>query len=42
MLIFPFAVADIAGMQLSHMVHGLLAVLMIAAILAHIYMRCST
>ena len=36
-LIFPFTVADIAGQQLSHMVHGLLSVLMIAVILAHIY-----
>ena len=37
LLIFPFAVTDIAGMQLAHMVHGGLAVLMIAAMLAHIY-----
>ncbi|MDO9708186.1 formate dehydrogenase subunit gamma [Paracraurococcus lichenis] len=37
MLIFPFAVTDIAGMQLAHMVHGIIAVLMIAAMLAHIY-----
>ncbi|MBK1657256.1 formate dehydrogenase subunit gamma [Paracraurococcus ruber] len=36
-LIFPFAVTDIAGMQLAHMVHGIIAVLMIAAMLAHIY-----
>ncbi|MBR0654231.1 formate dehydrogenase subunit gamma [Plastoroseomonas arctica] len=36
-LIFPFAATDIAGMQLSHIVHSLLAVLMIAAMLAHIY-----
>jgi formate dehydrogenase subunit gamma len=37
MLIFPFAVTDIAGMQLAHMIHGILAVLMVAAMLAHIY-----
>ena len=36
-LVFPFAFTDIAGQQLAHMVHGLLSVLMIAAILAHIY-----
>jgi formate dehydrogenase gamma subunit len=36
-LIFPFTVTDIAGQQLSHIVHGLLAVLMVAAMLAHIY-----
>ena len=36
-LIFPFTVTDIAGMQTAHMIHGLLAMLLIAAILAHIY-----
>ncbi len=36
-LIFPFVGTDIAGMQLSHIIHSLLSVLMIAAILAHIY-----
>ena len=36
-LVFPFFVTDIAGQQLAHMVHGVLAMLMIAAILAHIY-----
>lgn len=36
-LVFPFMFTDIAGQQLAHMVHGLLSVLMIAAILAHIY-----
>lgn len=36
-LIFPFFATDIAGMQLSHIIHSVLAVLMIAAILAHIY-----
>ena len=35
-LIFPFW-TDIAGIQLSHIIHSLLAVLMIAAILGHIY-----
>jgi formate dehydrogenase subunit gamma len=37
MLIFPFVLTDIAGMQLAHMIHGILAVLMVAAMLAHIY-----
>ena len=36
-LVFPFFVTDIAGQQLAHMIHGVLAMLMIAAILAHIY-----
>lgn len=36
-LIFPFFATDIAGMQLSHIIHSLLAVLMIAAMLGHIY-----
>ena len=36
-LIFPFSVTDIAGMQVAHAVHGILAVLMVAAMLAHIY-----
>lgn len=36
-LIFPFVGTDIAGMQLSHIIHSLLSVLMIAAMLAHIY-----
>ncbi|WP_439596871.1 formate dehydrogenase subunit gamma [Falsiroseomonas sp.] len=36
-LIFPFTVTDIAGQQLAHTVHGLLSVLMVAAMLAHIY-----
>jgi formate dehydrogenase subunit gamma len=36
-LIFPFFATDIAGMQLSHMIHSLLAVLMIAGMMAHIY-----
>lgn len=37
LLMFPFALTDIAGQQLAHIVHGVLAVLMIAAMLAHIY-----
>lgn len=36
-LVFPFAFTDIAGQQLAHIIHGLLSVLMIAAIMAHIY-----
>jgi formate dehydrogenase subunit gamma len=36
-LIFPFWVTDIAGMQLAHIVHGVISVLMIAAMLGHIY-----
>lgn len=37
LLIFPFAVTDMAGQQLAHIVHGILSVLMVAAMLAHIY-----
>lgn len=36
-LIFPFAVTDIAGQQLAHTVHAIISVLMIAAMLGHIY-----
>lgn len=36
-LIFPFWITDIAGMQLAHIVHGVISVLMIAAMLGHIY-----
>jgi formate dehydrogenase subunit gamma len=36
-LIFPFVATDIAQMQLAHIVHGVVSVLMIAAMLAHIY-----
>ncbi|WP_431283510.1 formate dehydrogenase subunit gamma [Humitalea sp. 24SJ18S-53] len=36
-LIFPFAWTNIEGMQLAHAIHAVLSVLMIAAILAHIY-----
>ena len=37
LLMFPFYVTDIAGMQLSQIVHGTVAVLFVAAMLAHIY-----
>lgn len=36
-LLFPFMFTDIAGQQLAHIIHGLLSVLMIAAIMGHIY-----
>jgi formate dehydrogenase subunit gamma len=34
---FPFYATDIAGMQLAQVVHGTVAVLFVAAMLAHIY-----
>jgi len=37
LLMFPFYVTDIAGMQLAQVVHALVAVLFIAIIIAHIY-----
>jgi formate dehydrogenase subunit gamma len=37
MLMFPFYATDIAGMQLAQIVHGVVAVLFVAAMLAHIY-----
>jgi formate dehydrogenase subunit gamma len=37
LLVFPFFFTDVAGMQLSHIIHSVLSVLMIAALLAHIY-----
>jgi formate dehydrogenase subunit gamma len=37
LLMFPFYVTDIAGMQIAQMVHGVVAVLFVAAMLAHIY-----
>ena len=37
LLVFPFFFTDVAGMQLSHIIHSVLSVLMIAAMLAHIY-----
>ena len=36
-LMFPFYATDIAGMQLAQIVHGCVAVLFVAAMLAHIY-----
>ncbi|NKC29778.1 formate dehydrogenase subunit gamma [Falsiroseomonas selenitidurans] len=36
-LIFPFTVTGMEGQQLAHTVHGILSVLMVAAMLAHIY-----
>ncbi|MGG5807866.1 formate dehydrogenase subunit gamma [Falsiroseomonas sp. CW058] len=36
-LIFPFWATDIAGQQLAHIVHGVVSVLMIAAMIGHIY-----
>ena len=36
-LIFPFYAAGIAGMQIAEIIHGVLAMLFVAAILAHIY-----
>jgi formate dehydrogenase subunit gamma len=36
-LIFPFWVTDMAGQQLAHTVHGVISMLMIAAMIAHIY-----
>jgi len=37
LLIFPFYVTDIAGMQIAQVVHAVIAVLFIAVIIAHIY-----
>jgi len=37
LLMFPFFGTTIAGMQLAQVVHGVVAVLFIAAMLAHIY-----
>ena len=37
LLVFPFFFTGMEGMQLSHIIHRLLSVLMIAAMLAHIY-----
>jgi formate dehydrogenase subunit gamma len=37
LLMFPFYVTDIAGMQLAQVVHAIVAVLFIAVIIAHIY-----
>ncbi len=37
LLMFPFYGTDIAGMQLAQIVHGVVSVLFVAAMLAHIY-----
>jgi len=37
LLMFPFFLLDVGGQQWGHMVHGTLSMLMIAAMLAHIY-----
>ena len=37
LLMFPMTVTDVIGQQWAHMVHGLMSVVMIAAILGHIY-----
>jgi formate dehydrogenase subunit gamma len=37
LLMFPFYATDIAGMQLAQMVHGIVGLLFIAVMLAHIY-----
>jgi formate dehydrogenase subunit gamma len=37
LLMFPFYGTGIAGMQLAQIIHGIVGVLMIAAMLAHIY-----
>jgi formate dehydrogenase subunit gamma len=37
LLMFPFYATDIAGMQFAQVVHGTVAVLFVAAMLAHIY-----
>lgn len=36
-LLFPFYVTDIAGMQTAQMVHALIAIVLVAIIIAHIY-----
>lgn len=37
LLLFPFYVTDIAGMQIAQVVHSIIAVLFVALILGHIY-----
>ena len=37
LLMFPFYVTDIAGMQVAQVVHAVIAVLFVAVIIAHIY-----
>jgi formate dehydrogenase subunit gamma len=36
-LLFPFYLTDVGGMQLAHLVHAVLSVLLIAGIISHIY-----
>jgi formate dehydrogenase subunit gamma len=36
-LLFPFTVTDVAGMQTAQMIHGALAAIVIAIMIAHIY-----
>ena len=36
-LMFPFSVTDMAGMQAAQAIHAILALVMIAVIIAHIY-----
>jgi formate dehydrogenase subunit gamma len=37
LLMFPFYVTDIAGMQIAQIVHAVIAILFVAVIIAHIY-----
>jgi formate dehydrogenase subunit gamma len=37
LLLFPFYVTNIAGMQIAQIVHAVMAVLFVAVIIAHIY-----
>lgn len=37
LLLFPFQATDIAGMQLAQIVHGVVSVILIAIMIAHIY-----
>ena len=37
LLMFPFYATDVSGMQLAQMVHGVVGVVFIAIMLAHIY-----
>jgi formate dehydrogenase subunit gamma len=37
LLMFPFSLTDIAGMQLDQVIHSVIAVLFVAVILAHVY-----
>jgi formate dehydrogenase subunit gamma len=37
LLMFPFYLTDISGMQIAQAVHGVIAVLFVAVMLAHIY-----